>query len=60
MKHYLEQFISALNKEDIHRLQKMDIRDSKIKSYLTILINNRHNALIPKEEITPKVEVLEA
>ena len=49
MKFYLEQLISALHDTDIERLKKMDLKKSKMKNYLALLIENRKKG-IPRQD----------
>jgi hypothetical protein len=57
LKLYLEQLIYALNDSDIERLAKMDLRKSKMKYYLDILVENRKQGIPSNQSIMDKLDL---
>ncbi len=51
MKFYLEQLINALHDSDIELLKAMDLKKSKIKNFLEVLIESRQETISREEEI---------
>ena len=50
MKFYLEQLINVLHDSDIERLQNMNLKKSKIKTFLDMLISYRKEGL-PEQQV---------
>ncbi len=55
MKLYLKQLIYTLSDADIERLKKMDLRKSKIKDYIDLLIEHRHKGIPDREFIMERL-----
>lgn len=57
MKHYLEQLLYSLNETEIEQLKPLRSGNSKISSYLSLLIENREEGILDKEFIQKKYEI---
>src|SRR5437867_1632865 len=57
MKQYLEQLIFSLQDSDIERLQKMNLKKSKIRTYLETLVENRATGIPVKESVMEMLDV---
>lgn len=51
MKFYLEQLINTLHDSDIEKLKNIDLKRSKIKDMLSMLIAERHNGVMHMKQI---------
>lgn len=57
MKHYLESLIKVINEDDWQKLNALELKTSKLKDFLHILLDNRLNEIPSNAEIQAKLNI---
>ena len=57
MKNYLEKLVKVVNEDDWNKLKAMDLKTSKLKDYLNILLDNRNHDFPSNKELLTRLKI---